>query len=403
MNAVRDRLNRRAAGFDPSERAYEHVLRKADRRRLARRVSASVTATVITCAAFTGLWAASHAPSGPAGDATISQPPTPTSHPPQATAQILPYDGLKIAGQTAANGWVVLPDPFGIWVAGPGTLTRIDPETGDVRVTAHGGWDYDFVRLAEYGEGTIFIASGTTLLKMDAISGAVIAKADLSSLGYLDSVIEYQGTTWVTASGEDRSQVLAEVDPDTGKVLQRVDGIGQGLHELAEAGGYLFVASRQYSGPALLRIDPESAEVTPVPRAPAGASIVGVGSHLWMAGGLFGLFANDGIECLDASTLHRCGDVNLPGVVQLAASGRDLWVLSDGATGSSDSSARSHGASVTLIDGANGDVLAGPLSVPGSPSSIATLNGRAWVGYYNSGTVIEIDRCDPGTCPTSPS
>jgi hypothetical protein len=391
MNEIRDRLDQQASGFDPGAHAYERVLGKADRRRLIRRFSATVTATVITGLAFAGLWSASHHSIHPPGRSPSAPQPSGGSEPPSSMQPILPRGGLEIARTTDANGWVVLPDPFGVWVAGSGTLTRIDPDTGAARVTAHGSWDYDFVRLAEYGGGTIFIASGTTLLTMDAGSGTVISKLDLSSLGYVDAVLESNGT-WVTASGGDGSQVLAKIDPDTGKVLQRVDGIGQGLHELAQAGGHLFVGSREYSGSPLLRFDPLSGQVTRVRTAPAGASLAGVGSHLWMTGTLtFG-----GIHCLDADTLQSCGDVDIPGYIRLAASGGDLWVLSVPPPGSS----AGQRANVTVIDGANGDVLAGPLSIPGGhPSSIAAFQRRAWVGYYHSGTVIEVVRCDPQTCP----
>jgi hypothetical protein len=389
MNAVRDRLNQRAATFDPDEHAYEKVIRKADRRRLVRRMSAIVTATVITCVAFAGLWAVEHPLTSPAGNATVSLPPSTSNLRPSPTP-LLPYDGLKVARRTPANGWVVLPDPFGIWVAGWGILTRIDPETGDVRVTAHGGWDYDYVHLAEYGEGTIFVASETTLLEMDAASGTVIARIDLSSLGYIDSVLQWKDT-WVTASGDDGSQVLAEIDPDTGKVLQRIDGIGQGVHRLAHAGGYLFVETMAYTGPALLRVDPPTGEVTPVPGGPVGASIVGVGWHLWMTPSLELGASEDGVQCMDASTLQTCGNVPISTPIQLASDGRNVWVLSDAASRSAGDSNADH-ASVTLIDGTNGNALAGPLPLPGNPSSIAAFDGRAWVGYYNSGTVIELDR-----------
>jgi hypothetical protein len=399
MNEVRDRLIQRASEFAPSEHAYEVVLRKADRKRVTRRISAMVTAAVISCFVFAGLWEASRAPAVPLVSPTISQRPTPTSQGPTPT-EIVPHDGLEIARTTSANGWVVLPDGFGIWVAGPGTLTRIDPETGDVRVTAHGGWDYDFVHLAQGGDGTILIASGTELLRLDGGSGTVIAKLDLSSLGYIDSVLSWKGT-WVTASAEDGGQTLARVDLDTGRVVQRIDGIGQGIHELAHADGYLFVGSREYQGPALLRIDPGTAEVTSLRTAPAGASIAGVGSQLWITRGTAFEVPVDVVQCINAETLRSCGEVNLPSTPsEVAADGRDLWVLSGRSSGGSD---RAQPAHVTVLDGTTGEVLAGPLSLPGNPSSIVAFGGRAWVGYYNSGTVIEVDLCKPGTCSSPPS
>jgi hypothetical protein len=295
---------------------------------------------------------------------------------------------LEVVRTSDANGWVVLPDGFGIWVAGPGTLTRIDPRTGATRVTAHGSWDYDYVRLAEYGEGTIFVASGETLLEMDAGSGTVIARMDLSSVGYIDAVLASIHGIWVTASGDDGSQVLAEIDPDTGHVLRRVHRIGQGVHRLAEAHGYLFVGS--VDRPSLIRFDPRTGAVTPIRSAPVGPSVAGTGSHLWFT-------RRDGVQCLDAVTLTSCGNVDLPGFIRLAASGRDLWVLSEPHP-ASDTSSANRRTTVTLIDGRSGEVVAGPLPIDGRPASIAAFQGRAWVGYYRTGNVTEIARCRPGTC-----
>jgi glutamine cyclotransferase len=302
-------------------------------------------------------------------------------------------NGLQIVRTTDANGWVVLPDGFGIWVAGAGTLTRIDPRTGATKVTAHGPWDYDFVRLAEYGEGSIYVTFRTKLLTMDAGSGTVITTMNLSSLGYVDSVLsDHARSLWVAASGEDGSQVLAEIDTDTGKVVKRVHRIGQGLHVLVRAGGYVFVSSNGGNGPTLLRVDPHTLATTRVRGAPPGTRIAGVGSHLWMTGG-------DGVRCLDAFTLESCGGVEIPGFIRVAADGRDLWVLSAPMHGEASVPGADRHPTITLVNGRNGNVLAGPLPIPGNhPSSVAAFQGRAWVGYYTTGNVTEIARCAPGTC-----
>jgi len=286
----------------------------------------------------------------------------------------------------------VLPDGFGTWVAGAGTLTRIDPRTGATRVTAHGPWDYDFVRLAEYGEGTIYVTYRTNLVAMDSGSGTVITTMDLSSLGYVDSVLPHPRSLWVASSGEDGSQVLAEVDPDTGKVMRRVHRIGQGLHVLVRAGGYLFVSSNGGNGPTLLRVDPRTLATTRVRDAPPGARIAGVGSHLWMTG-------REGVRCLDDFTLESCGGVAIQGFIRLAADGRDLWVLSAPLKGEAHIPGVGRRSTVTLVNGGNANVLAGPVAIPGNhPSSVAAFQGRAWVGYYRTGNVTEIARCAPGTC-----
>jgi hypothetical protein len=327
-----------------------------------------------------------------------ARPADPTSVPPTMTPgpPAFPRDGLEIRRTTDANGWVVLPDAFGVWVAGAGTLTRIDPRTGATRVTAHGRWDYDFVRLAEYGEGTIFVASGQRpLLEMDAGSGTVIARIDVSSLGSVDAVVSRRGEVWATASGSDGSQVLARIDPDTGKVERLLEHIGQGLHVVIGAERHLFVGSHGYHGPTMARVDPRTMEVDPIPDVPPGAGIAAVGPHVWVT-------ERGGIGCLDTVTLRSCGHVDIPGFVRLASFDRDLWVVSTPAPGSGISD-RWHRSKVLVIDGRDGRVLAGPLPVPGRPSSIASFGRSAWLGYYRGGNVIQVDRCRPGTCHASGS
>ncbi len=354
-------------------------------------VLASGMAIVLSALVLAGLRASSGPPEASA--APPSEPSTPSVVPsPTSPARIAAHGGLRIVRTTDANGWVVLPDGFGTWVAGAGTLTRIDPRTGATRVTAHGPWDYDFVRLAEYGEGTIYVTYRTKLLAMDAGSGAVIETMDLSSLGYVDSVLSDPRSLWVAASGDDGSQVLAEIDTDTGRVVRRVGRIGQGLHALVRTGGYLFVSSNGGNGPTLLRVDPHTLATTRIRGAPPGTRIAAVGSHLWMTVG-------EGVRCLDAVTLESCGALDIPGFIRVAADGRDLWVLSAPMHGEAYIPGAGRRPTVTLVNGRNGNVLAGPVPILGShPSSVAAFQGRAWVGYYATGNVTEIARCAPGTC-----
>ena len=80
-----------------------------------------------------------------------------------AASEARPLLELRIGLDVDADGWVVLPEWFGVWVAGAGTLSEIDQDSGEVRRTGTGRWDYDHVQLARYGEGTILLASGSTL------------------------------------------------------------------------------------------------------------------------------------------------------------------------------------------------------------------------------------------------
>lgn len=308
---------------------------------------------------------------------------------PQSDASAQPRDVLRIGQDTKVGGWVVLPEWFGVWVAGGGTLFEIDQKTGEVRQTGRGKWDYDYVQLARYGEGAIFLASGTTLSQVDAWSGTIIHRLDLRHLGYVDAVLYTRSGTWVTASTA-HGGVLAKIDLDTGEALDRIE-IGQGVHQLVKSAGYLFVGSRDPERPSVLRVDPRTGATTPMPTGQG--SIAGVGSRLWVA--------SDGrVDCVDAIDLTSCGGVHIPRAASLASDGARLWVLSF--TGSTSSSLHEpdpdQPATVSLLDGVSGEIVAGPLALPSfTPATISAFHGHAWIGFHDEGRVVRID-CGAGRC-----
>lgn len=298
-------------------------------------------------------------------------------------------EALQIGQDTKVDGWIVLPEWSGVWVAGGGALFEIDQGTGEPRQASRGPWDYDYVDLARHGEGTILLASGTTLWEIDARSGSIQKRLDLESLGSLDSVIQAGNRTWVAASTEDLG-VLAQIDLDTGDVLERVD-VGQGRHELVWSAGYLVVGSQDRERASILRVDPRTGATTPIEEGPG--SIAAVGSRLWVA--------SDGeVRCRDLIDLTSCGLVRIPRAASLASSDARLWVLSS--TGSTSSSIYepdpSQPATVTLVDGVSGDIVAGPLALPSfTPATISAFRGHAWVGFHDEGRVLRID-CQTGSC-----
>lgn len=300
-----------------------------------------------------------------------------------------PARELRIGLDTTAGGWVVLPEWSGVWVAGAGTVSEIDQIGGDVRQTGRGAWDYDYVRLARYGEGTILLASGTTLWALDASSGGVVGRLDLGHVGYVDAVLQTRSGTWVAASARDGG-VLARIDLDTGEASRRIR-IGHGRHELVTSVGYLVVASQDPTSPGIVRVDQQTgAKVT----LHAGTgSIAAVGYRVWMAG-------DDQVRCLDVLELTSCGRVPIRGAASVASDGARLWVLS--ATGSTSPSSYepdpTQPATVTLVDGVAGEIVAGPLALPSStPATISAFRGHAWIGFHDDGRVIRID-CDDGGC-----
>ena len=296
---------------------------------------------------------------------------------------------LRISLDVDAEGWVVLPEWFGVWVAGGGTLSEIDQDSGEVRRTGTGRWDYDSVQLARYGEGTILLASGSTLWSLDASSGDVVRRNDLGHVGSVDAVINTRSGTWVAASEHDGG-VLARIDLDTGAASHRVR-IGHGRHELVTSAGYLVVASQDPTRPGIVRVDPRTGAKLAL-RWGTG-SIASVRYRVWVATG-------DHVRCIDVLELTSCGEVRIDRAVSVASDGARLWVLS--ATGSTSSSIYepdpSQPATVTLVDGVSGEIVGGPLALPSiTPATISAFQGHAWIGFHGEGRVIRID-CDGGRC-----
>ena len=296
---------------------------------------------------------------------------------------------LRITKRATVPGWIVLPTPTGILIAGAGRLFELDPEEGGAPQVASGGWDYDFARLADAGDGTILIASGRTLWRFDPRDRSIVDRHDLAGLGYLDAVVRTRSGTWVTASNGEQN-VLARIDLDTGKVLERFP-VDQGVHQIAEADGYLFVMSQSY--PALVRVDLVSGDMTSIRVGPG--SIAVVGSRIWVA-------TDDEVACIYADHLTPCGEIPVARAgSSLSSDGQTLWLLSF--TGSKDPSIYlpdpNQPATVTMLDGNTGEILAGPLRLPDhTPATIAAFHEHVWIGFHDTGTILQVGRCDPAVC-----
>jgi hypothetical protein len=376
MSDLREQLDLYVGLLEADRVAYERVLRRAARRRLRRRLAAGATALAVTSLAFSLLWSASR--SGP--DRAVSYP--------TSTAPTAPPRVLSVGLRTHVDGWVVLAYPFGVRVAGAGTVTAVDPETGRTIPAGHGTWDYDYTSLADDGEGTIWVASGHTLSEV-AGESPPIASYDLGSLGYLGDVLQAGGETWVTASGN--GGVLARIDPDTGHVVARYE-LDRTVLSLASVGRYIFVGRD--------RFDPASGEIVPVPGLGSDAVVASAGGNLWAA-------ENGVVRCIDPTLLSTCGDVSIPRASMLASNAERLWVLS--VNGSTSRTLYepdpNQPATVTLVDGSTGEVLADALPLPSgehTPASISAFDGHAWIGFHDTGTLIRIDTCE-GDCPLGAS
>lgn len=387
MSNLRHDLEREAAGYRPREDAFRRVTQQVERRRNVRRVSAGFMAVAV-CAVSIAVFVSidSSAPSPPAS----TPEPSSTSQPP------LPHEGLSIGAQTQTQGWVVMADGFGVHVAGAGTLQNLDPTTGESHKVARiGSWDYDFISMDRWGEGSLWLASGPDLWWIaGSPTYAVSHHYDLQDLGYLDSVHQASssagGGTWLSVAGDLHSDAkIAELDPDSGAIIREFDA-GGSAGTITDAGGFVIAEARD----GIIRIDPRTGDVTTATLSGTIQGLAATGTHIWWTSG------SGDVNCLFVETLAECGAIQIPRASSLSGDGNRLWVLS--ATGSRKTSVYlpdpSKPASVTLMDGETGEVLAGPVALPEfTPASFTSWDGHAWVGFHDSGEVIRIDRDKSGT------
>jgi hypothetical protein len=379
MDDLRTRLDERASSFRASTDAHASVLARVAKRRMRRRVTSGLVAVVVAAAALGGLWSVTRQTAQPL------QSVTPTPMPPPSP----PVADLRIALDAKVNGWIPLDDGSHTWVAGGGTLSIVDRVTGTSRVVAQGSWDYDYATLFAYGEGTVLLADGSSLWEI-AGSGDVISRLDLG-IGDISAVLETNGRTWVAGTGPDGG-TLAEIDPGDGHTL-RTFQIGQGVYQLAAIHGYIFIGTREPRGPAVLRLDVSTGTMEAVPDA-EGMAIATTGSTLWWS------YANR-IHCVDGLLLTPCGDVDIRAPVALAGDEDHLWVLS--ATGSTRDNIYEpdpdEPAQLTELDGTTGEIIAGPIDLPDfTPARLAVFNGRAWVGFHDTGRLVMVKRCPLSGC-----
>jgi hypothetical protein len=273
-------------------------------------------------------------------------------------------------------------DGFGVNVAGGGTLQNIDPDSGKSSPVARiGDWDYDFTHLGRLGEGSLWLASGHDLWFIaGSPSYAVERQYDLHRLGYVGAVHQASpragGGLWLATSGDKHhSGLVAEIDPDSGSVIRRFDPPG-GSATITEAGGFIVAQTRS----GVERFNPRTGGHRTKRLVVAPEGLATTGDHIWWSS------PGGAVSCLIVQDLTHCGSVDIPGAITLSSDKRRLWVLS----GNQSPSKR---ATVTLLDGETGGVLAGPLVLPyHAPASITSYNGHAWIGFHDAQVVVRIDR-----------
>jgi len=318
--------------------------------------------------------------SAPPPSATFRSRPS-VAQPTPSPSTVLPYAGLSIGRRTPTDGWVVMADGFGVHVAGGGGwLQTVDAKTGQAsKLTRLGSWDLDFTHLGSYGEGSLWLASGHDLWSIEGSPDYVIGRRyGLRRLGFLGPVLQASHAagsgTWVVASGDGRRDgLVAEVDPDSGSIIRRIELRG-GPGPISEAQGFIVAGT----GSEIVRFDPRTGRTKTRHLVGGPRTLASSGDRIWWTSG------GGAVSCVLVETLGDCGTVYVPRATTLSSDGRRLWVLSGGPA---------KRATVTLMNGDTGDVVAGPLKLPHpGPACITSFDGHAWVGFHDTGDVIRIDR-----------
>jgi streptogramin lyase len=155
-----------------------------------------------------------------------------------------------------------------VWVTGSGrgTLSRIDPRTGEVAAEIEVGRGATDVA-ADEGSGAVWVASGSfaqedserELSRVDPETDRVVAQIPIAAqarYGGAQGVAAGEGAVWVqSANGR-----LFKVDPATDEVVANLS-LGEYSSDLAVYGGAVWATTQVSVGTRLYRVDPRTARV----------------------------------------------------------------------------------------------------------------------------------------------
>jgi DNA-binding beta-propeller fold protein YncE len=271
----------------------------------------------------------------------------------------------------------------GVWVtsAGDGTLSRIDPGTGELAgaSTSSGAKaPAGITRLPRgisgvaTGAGAVWVASSRTgeVLRLDPEDGGVVARIGVG--GSPGAIAFGGGRVWV--ADEDGAGVTV-INAAGNRVYRRGIVPHSAPLRLAVGAGGLWVSSA--STGAVRRIDLGDATAgTPIPvgRGPAGLTVAA--GVIWVANS-----RADTVSRLDPSTRTLLGDPipvgERPGGIDAGTD--SVWV------------ANSADGTVSRIDIESGETVGDPIPVGATPGAVAVGEEGVWVANNADGAVTRIE------------
>jgi glutamine cyclotransferase len=157
-----------------------------------------------------------------------------------------------------------------IWFAAGEKLNAIDPSSGKVLrsidVAAHAGTAFDGQHLFQLAEDRI--------QKIDPKTGRVLATIPAPGNGGDSGLAWAEGTLWV---GQYRDRKIHQLDPDTGKILRTIES-NRFVTGVTWVEGELWHATLEGDESELRRIDPQTGKVFERLDMPRGNGISGLES-----------------------------------------------------------------------------------------------------------------------------
>jgi hypothetical protein len=291
-----------------------------------------------------------------------------------------------------------------VWVAGFNRVARIDPATNQVAATIRtpGTGDYSDVAVAE---GAVWVTTSRGLVyRIDPTEDAVVATIEVD--GSPQGIAWGAGWVWVTRAAAGPGD-LVRIDPRTNRLAGAPITLGYGPGPIVYHQGALWVANTgltvgevseaiDFQGPAMVRVDPVTGEMTSVDGPPGSPEATGEGAVWGIAFGEVlhpGKVGGDAVVRVDPASASVTSVTPVDRAQDVAFGDGVVWVMTT--PPSTDPvlfiPERRKPGTIVLIDPATNTAASDPLPVPGlQPIDLATGEGSAWVADYNDGTVTRI-------------
>lgn len=215
----------------------------------------------------------SRSPHDPAADRPGQTPSTTVVRPAEVAREFGPFDGIDVVHGVTYDGRRV-------WAAVGPKLVAIDPASGQLAhaldCAGDAGTAFDGTHLYQIAEARID--------KIDPATGAVLASIPAPGQG-LDSGLAWaDGCLWV---GQYRSRRILQIDPGTGAVLHTIES-NRFVTGVTWVDGELWHGTWEGDESDIRRVDPDSGRVLERIEMPRGSGVSGLesdGAELFYCGG----------------------------------------------------------------------------------------------------------------------